>query len=322
MIGITGGSVACYFAVNGTKRLAEELEKLPRFAGKELVFVNLALAGYKQPQQLMSVAYLLSLGGEFDVILNIDGFNEVAVDALVSQWEDTFPAFPVGWRSRMAVSDANLGQTGSQMLLIDAARNELAGRFSSPPWRYSIVCNLVWELLDRRLARKGAQLRDEYGQQRQANKAYPRTGPPVQFANRGERDEFLAEIWANSSVLLDRLCRGCGISYYHFLQPNQYLAGSKPLSEEEKQGAILENHPYGKGVERGYPLLIRRTEVLRKAGVAYHDLTGLFADHPESIYIDNCCHYNQIGYEIMADAIVRAIQSEPAQPSPVQSGRP
>ena len=59
---------------------------------------------------------------------------------------------------------------------------------------------------------------------------------------------------------LDRLCRGRGVSYYHFLQPNQYLAGSKPILEDEKQIAIVEGHPYGQGVARGYPLLIRRRE--------------------------------------------------------------
>ena len=143
--------------------------------------------------------------------------------------------------------------------------------------------------------------------------AEPHIGPRQRFGNRQERDEFLAEIWANSSVLLDRLCRGSGIAYYHFLQPNQYLAGSKPILEEEKRTAILEGHPYGEGVERGYPILIRLGERLRGKGVAYHDLTGIFAGHAEPIYIDNCCHYNQAGYDIMADAIARAIRGDPAK---------
>ena len=44
IIAIMGGSVACQFAVNGSKRLGEELDKSPAFAGKELV-VNLARNG-------------------------------------------------------------------------------------------------------------------------------------------------------------------------------------------------------------------------------------------------------------------------------------
>jgi hypothetical protein len=310
VIGITGGSVACYFAINGTKRLAEELTTDKRFAGKKLVFVNLGLGAYKQPQQLMTVAYLLSLGGEFDFILNIDGFNEVAVDSLVSEWDEIFPAYPGSWRSRTAQSDTILGLGRSKMLMIDADRGELAKSYSQSPWRYSSFCNLVWELRDRWLDHKAAHALDAYQRERTPEKGDPHIGPRRQFANRRERDEFLAEIWANSSVLLDRLCRGSGIRYYHFLQPNQYLAGSKPMLEEEKRTAIFEGHPYGEGVERGYPILIRLGERLRGQGVAYHDLTKIFAGHSEPIYIDNCCHYNQAGYNIMAESIAQAIRND------------
>ena len=113
--------------------------------------------------------------------------------------------------------------------------------------------------------------------------------------------------------MLDRLCRGSGIRYFHFLQPNQYLAGSKPILEEEKRTAIFKGHPYGEGVERGYPILIRLGERLRGQGVAYHDLTKIFAGHAEPIYIDNCCHYNQAGYDIMAEAIAQAIRNDRAK---------
>ena len=62
IIAILGGSVACHFAaINGVAKLGAELSRSPEFAGKEVVFVNLALSGYKQPQQLMTLAYLLSL---------------------------------------------------------------------------------------------------------------------------------------------------------------------------------------------------------------------------------------------------------------------
>ena len=130
-----GGSVACLFALNGTRRLEVELAKDTRFAHKELVFVNLALGGYKQPQQLMTLAYLLSLGAEFDLILNIDGFNEVALDEFENGAEKLFPAFPRGWRTRIAVSDTNLGLSRSKLLLLDAERAGLARRTSprSPP---------------------------------------------------------------------------------------------------------------------------------------------------------------------------------------------
>jgi hypothetical protein len=74
--------------------------------------------------------------------------------------------------------------------------------------------------------------------------------------------------------------------YYHFLQPNQYLSGSKPMSEAEKRVAIQADHPYRQGVETGYPLLIRNGRALKEQGIPFYNLTGIFKDYPEAIYID------------------------------------
>ena len=79
IIAIMGGSVAWSFHMHGTARLRNLLENDSAMAGSEIVFVNLAVSGYKQPQQLMTMAYLLVLGAQFDLVLNIDGFNEAAL---------------------------------------------------------------------------------------------------------------------------------------------------------------------------------------------------------------------------------------------------
>ena len=41
--------------------------------------------GYKQPQQLLVLSYFLSIGQTFDLVVNIDGFNEVALSSLNHQ---------------------------------------------------------------------------------------------------------------------------------------------------------------------------------------------------------------------------------------------
>jgi len=312
IIGIAGGSVACFFAVNGTGRLEAELAKDSRFAGKQLVFVNMAVRGYKQPQQLMNLAYLLSMGAEFDLILNIDGFNEVALDSLDNGPGSLFPAFPRNWRARMAGSDMNLGLARNKLFLLGAERAGRARAFSRIPWRYSFICSLVGELIDRRLDHRMTQILDNYQRLGDERPSYVVTGPRRQFATIEDRFDFLVDIWANCSVLMNQLCRSGRIRYYHFLQPNQYVPGSKPIGDAEKRIAILEGHPYSRGVQMGYPLLIRKSETLKSLGISYHDLTKIFAGHPEPIYVDNCCHFNQAGYNIMAEAIARAILSDPA----------
>jgi hypothetical protein len=310
IVAITGGSVACYFAINGTEALEAELAQDPHFAGKRFEFVNLALGGYKQPQQLMTLSYLLSLGAEFDLVLNIDGFNEVGLYELENAGQNIFPAFPRSWHARVEVADPLMGRLMGKVEYLSEERLAKARAFSGFPWRYSVVSNVVWMLLDRRADWEIYSLKEGFWKSRPRLQRYVATGPPSEFGSTGELYEHLASIWENSSLQMDRLCRANGIRYVHVLQPNQYVAGSKPMGESEREIAVLKDHPYRHAAETGYPILIRRGEELRRRGVRYLDLTRAFADHPGPIYIDGCCHYNKEGYEILARAIAGAIRDD------------
>ena len=307
IVGILGGSVACHFAINGSARLGKELGSSPEFAGKEFVFVNLALSGYKQPQQLMTLAYLLTLGAQFDLVVNIDGFNEVALYELENAGHHIFPAFPRSWQARISSADPAILLITTKLLVIEERRNALARWCSKIPLRYSVLCNLGWRFCDRSLAYDADRVLTGYYQSKGRDEPYFITGPPRKFAGSNELYEHLATIWANGSSLLDRLCRDKGMRYLHFLQPNQYVPGSKPMGDDEKRVAIIADHPYRRAVELGYPLLIKKGKELKQQGISYHDLTNLFADHPEAIYNDGCCHFNQAGIDLMADAVAQAI---------------
>jgi hypothetical protein len=310
IVGILGGSVANFFGVNGVHRLEEVLKTSPEFAGKEFVFVNVALGGYKQPQQLTTLAYLTALGAEFDLVLNIDGFNEVALHELENAGHHVFPAFPRSWHARVGLNDPKLGKAKAAMSAIEESRNAWARWASDAPWRWSILANLVWTLRDRRLERDAYELVKAHQELKGRSEPYVATGPAREFADRDELFETMTSIWSNSSLGLLALCRQSGTRYYHFLQPNQYDADSKPMDAAERGVAFNEDHPYRKGVQAGYPRLRRNAQTLRDRGVAFHDLTALFRDHPESLYIDDCCHFNQQGLDIMAEAIGRAILDE------------
>ena len=79
IVGVVGGSVANLFTNGGHRVLGEKLEAHPRYRGRRVIFVRLAMGSYKQPQQLLTLAYIMSLGGEFDIVVNIDGFNEISL---------------------------------------------------------------------------------------------------------------------------------------------------------------------------------------------------------------------------------------------------
>ena len=109
---------------------------------------------------------------------------------------------------------------------------------------------------------------------------------------------------------LDRLCRGNGIRYFHFLQPNQYVPDSKPFGPIERARAYKEDAIYKTGVEQGYRLLIEEGRHLASAGVRFVDLTREFAGIEAPIYIDDCCHLDLNGHEIIASTVARTMINE------------
>ena len=98
----------------------------------------------------------------------------------------------------------------------------------------------------------------------------------------------------------------------HFLQPNQYLPGSKPLmTGEEKWKVFHENYVGRNAVEHGYPLLQQAGQDLTAEGIEFHDLTQLFQETSETTYRDECCHLNETGNAMLAKRIAEALIRRP-----------
>ena len=83
------------------------------------------------------------------------------------------------------------------------------------------------------------------------------------------------------------------------------------MAEEEKNIALSAEKEYGNSVKVGYPLLRDRGKLLRKQGIAFFDLTMVFENDAEILYVDNCCHLNASGYNKTAEEMVRRIQNGP-----------
>ena len=109
---------------------------------------------------------------------------------------------------------------------------------------------------------------------------------------------------------MNAVARAKGIRYFHFLQPNQYVDGSKPMGDEERRGAIKEDHPYRLSVRKGYPVLTDLGKDLIRRGVTFVDLTNIYANNRDVLYRDNCCHVNTAGQRIIVDAMVKTIRSQ------------
>jgi hypothetical protein len=312
IVGIVGGSVAYWFSVYGVETLRAQLQQSPPFEAKSFVFVRLALGGYKQPQQLMVLTYLLALGAQFDIVINIDGFNEVALPIAEDLPSHVFPFFPRSWFLRVNT----LPEPGISVLVgriqYLRTRREQAAAMVKGALHYSATVDLIWKYLDNALAASlsQAELELESYHPKASSSSYVACGPTRRYESDKDLYTDLAAVWQRGSVQLQRLCVANGIRYFHFLQPNQYVAGTKPMASAEIKQAIAENQPYRKGAEEGYPYLIAAGAGLRRQGVQFHDLTRIFSETTEPIYVDTCCHLNQQGNDMLARRIAEVIRQD------------
>jgi hypothetical protein len=294
----------------------ERLRERSELAGQQLVVLNTATGGYKQPQPLLALAYLLSLGLEIDMAILIDGFNEVVLPRVENAPNGVFPFYPRSWQ--LLVADVNAlpdvrARIGEVSVLADLRAN-VAARLAASPARHGRTVRLVWSLFDRRLAAAILARRAELATgAAAAHLDWAVTGPPWRGGASDAAYAELAAVWKASSLQMRWLCEGNGIRFHHFLQPNQYLDGSKPIGPAERRVAILPGHPYAEPVRRGYPFLRAAGAELRAQGVAFHDLTQVFAGVSEPLYVDDCCHVATEGTAIVADAIAQAILDDLAQ---------
>ena len=319
-VAVLGGSVAMGLRLHekAWQVLLQGLQDIPSFDGKRIIVANLAMGGMKQPQQLMVVNYFMSLGAKFDLVINLDGFNDIVLPIAENGPQGTFAFYPRAWRGRVyGLADPDLLRTAGRVSHMEELRRSSARLFSRVPLRYSIAANLFWDQTDlwreksirRAKVALSQRMRDRGGSSAWGNGRYAETGPQRSYATEEARYRDVAAYWKRSSIILHKLAQGSDFRYFHFLQPNQYVRGSKIFTDAERSVALPESHPYKEAATTGYPYLIEAGKQLRRAGVAFTDLTMLFADNSETLYIDACCHFNSRGYELIAKKIVRVIQA-------------
>ncbi len=308
LVGVFGGSVAVMLGNVGEEVIVEELGRAARFAGKEILLVNFGQGAYKQPQQLMTLNYFLAIGAHLDVVVNVDGFNEVALAPADNLKQGVFPFYPNRWYYLGQEFDGDEHRAVGELTYLRARLEERAAAFADSPLRYVSTAKLLWRIRSRRLAQRMAAAEHAVDAAHAAAPAsYQTRGPRRKYSSRAELTTDLADVWFRSSLQMHAMCTALGIEYYHFLQPNQYVPATKTLSSEELRTAFDKRHPYAAGAVYGYPLLLEKGAELRRLGVSFHDTTRVFAEIPDTLYTDPCCHFNWRGNLLLAREISRKI---------------
>lgn len=306
---LMGGSVAKELYQRNKQDLINALNKIPKFSSKTIRVVAFALGGYKQPQQLMALNYFLSLGAEYDLVINLDGFNEIALPFADNLPFKVTSSYPRHWHlySRKKL-DSRIQLLLAKQIGTQERTKELNSSFAKGLMGKSNFGLLLWDMKHQQMQVEAFNLEQQL-RDAMANSAsdYQATGPWTGMEDTLSFFNEQANVWKESSLLISGLSKVKGFDYYHFLQPNQYVKGSKQLTEEEYRVAYQDSFAYKTAVEIGYSMLQLKGEELLHNGISFTDLTPLFKNEKQSVYRDKCCHFNELGYKQIAKSIGEAI---------------
>ena len=298
VIAVLGGSVAEDVLPSLRRALYAHFDATGR-PGRPVILV-MSRGGLKQPQQATVIANTLALGGRFDLIVNLDGYNEVYI-APEDFHQGAFPFFPLFW-------DKMPGLTAAETLLagrIGVLRAEQERRRRSAathPLRYTAAWGLLHRYRQERTERRIIQLNHDLAAA-QAAYSLEKHGPQPALPEAADGNPAAARAWYRGSRLLAELAAVAGAEYYHFLQPSQYIPDAKPLTDQERR-RFYQPEPWGENYRRVYPRLAQLGQELARQGVNYFDLSYIFRNNAETLYRDVCCHLNERGNELLAAAMV------------------
>jgi hypothetical protein len=304
VVGVFGGSVAAYFCRIGAVRFEEDLRRSFLKVG-EPVTLCFSHEGYKQPQQLLVLAYFLSIGQTFDVVINIDGFNEVALGSINDRygWDVSMPSHEHLDPLINLVNQATL--TPAKLELLSRIRrdeqrlNAVAARSNRTPFAsVEFVLRHYYVLLRARYQRELVDF-DALPSNPPSNSVVHVT-PKVRARAGDAALEDIAANWRASSVLMQQLLAARGVPYVHVLQPNQYYS-SRAFGDAERRIALNDASPFKPGAARGYPFLEKALEPGALNGV------HLFDSERQPVYVDDCCHYTVAGNQLLADLVARGV---------------
>ncbi|HEY8279681.1 MAG TPA: hypothetical protein VIH99_08660 [Bdellovibrionota bacterium] len=294
---LTGGSLAEKFGDSVAAGFPQKLrEQIPALRGKDIRFINLATGAFKQPQQFFLTTYLID---QADLVINLDGYNDVSMAADLEERSykpAEYPSYTFRFFSP-AKGDRRYLRLARGIRFLYRQMNALPLKF---PWVASSFAYFeAWKALRGLFYRSFRNLENLYLRS-VAEEIYSErrslTKPNV--------TEKISS-WKKYLSFTDTLVKARKKRFFSFVQPNQYFAGSKPLSSEEKSSA------WEAGREQAdrdsFPLLHKAAVDLNQRGVPVFSLMNVFSGHPETLYADACCHINAAGNAILEREILSSI---------------
>jgi hypothetical protein len=294
-LAIFGGSVADQFSNFFENHPLKN--KLENILQKKIRILNMAVGSMKQPQQFFISSYFLET---IDYSINIDGFNEITTNQYPFKPIE-YPAFDLG-----TVSNDNM--TITSLFLHNLNRKFLKSftqLISIPILRSSNMIFLLWSTSALNFKKN---IEQSYKDLEKLSSHLLKKS-----ANQVSENEILSletQAWLKYTKLQSQLYRSNGIKGFFFLQPNLRVDSSKKFSVIENKFRNQNYKNFKISITERYDYLSKKIKYYNlKNTIPIHNLTNLFINNEETLYVDHCCHLNKKGNEIMAHEIIKTIQA-------------
>ncbi|MGH0034928.1 MAG: hypothetical protein ACQGVK_07860 [Myxococcota bacterium] len=300
VIGIFGGSVAQQIA-HQAHTLAEALRPaLVRRGYHKVTVLDFAQGGSKQPSAFYMLAYYLP---DLDMAINLDGLNDAfQAERQLPDYPAAFPT-PLIYRPLLSLSSSPYAaRDAARLALLDERAASITRLVDESVLRHALFPHLAWRAWRRTYESRASALRQSL--QSAGRDFFEGVEPPSDDGGRAALRRYF-DLYRRTTHHSHLLAEAEGKLFFHFVHPNQYVTGAKPLSDEER-ALYTSDHPPGFHTAR-YRRLGEISAALRARGVASHSLERLFADEPRTMYRDACCHLNREGVARVNLAIARHI---------------
>jgi hypothetical protein len=311
-----GGSVAANLASppQGGMSLQTALQKLDALKGKNVIVYNMAQGSGKQPQQLIELAFLLTLGQHIDLVINVDGFNEAALgyNNYAVGMHPILPAAQIIGALALTLQQSGEGTAEFYELAyrVSNARAHIAEYTRRLPLsstgleHIAVTLGLAWNErgLRKYLPRYDAAIKAS-GDWAQAKKQASLDLPYDNVPDDKKYEEVFG-VWLRGSSQMRLLSESNEIGYVQVIQP--YLLRSKPhLTKEEEAiaASVPDSHVYKEPARVIYQMFKDRQDVLKAHGIS--SAVDLFAEQTQTMYVDPF-HYSAAGETLLAEAVAGA----------------
>ena len=289
---IIGGSVAEDLDTNSSfnNLIKDEIKKNhPKLEASQINIFNSALPGGKQPQGLFTLKSLEMLGYEFDLIIELSGFNEMvlAIGENFSEYGIN-PIYPRAQNLR-TIHTADYIKNGPLRKIINFH-----------PFTHTLKKSGIWD--------KSRRFFQQNARKSSSKKLFMDFLMPE---NIDEASVLAKQIYKESVENIYYHSQRKGSHYILVLQPSHHLKNSKILSDEEKKLFYTSNHvtPWAKKageiINKTYSSIDKSTFNIPKSNLV--DLRGIFKENSDSLYIDECCHLSKEGMNLLSKEIIKKI---------------